>query len=183
MRRRLVLALPLLVGATRAWAQEARAPRHRVSAGELHRSLSTRFPVRFTLAGLLALDISAPALLLDARRNRLGATVQAQAGGPALQPMPPGEMDVVFRLRYEPRDRSLRAYEPEILALRWPGLPSEAAASLQRTFPTLAEDALGEIVLHRFTPRELALPETLGFQPESFTVADDGLVVVFGRKR
>lgn len=183
MRRRLMLAMPLLVAAAGSRAQDAAVPRHRVSAGELHRALSARFPIRFTLAGVLALEVNAPALLLDPKRNRLGATVQAQAGGPALQPMPPGEMDIVFRLRYEPRDRSLRAHEPEILALRWPGLPPDAAASLQRTWPLLAEDALGNVVLHRFTERELALPETMGFQPESFTVTEDALVVVFGPKR
>lgn len=33
-----------------------------------------------------------------------------------------GEMDVVFALRYEPADETVRGHGLEILALRWPGL-------------------------------------------------------------
>lgn len=174
----LALGLPSL-----GHAQQAQVPRHKVSASELHRAMSARFPVRLDLGGLFAVQVGAPALLLAPRRNQLGATLLAQLGGPALAPVPPGEMDVVFGLRYEPRDRSLRAQGSQLLAVRWPGLPQEIVQALQGAWPDFAREALGDFVLHQFSERELALPETMGFQPQAFNVAEDGLVVVFGPKR
>lgn len=154
-------------------------PRHRISAGQLHQALSARFPVRFGLGGLLELQVSAPRLHLLPARNRLGAGLVAQLGG--LQ-VPAGELDVLFALRYEAADRTLRAHGLEILALRWPGLPPATLQALQGALPTVARDAVGEFVLHRFTPRELALADTMGFEPEQVTVVDDGVLVLFGPK-
>jgi hypothetical protein len=41
---------------------------------------------------------------------------------------------------------------------------------------------MGEIVVHRFSQRDLALPDTMGFQPQEFQVVEDGVVVLFGPK-
>jgi hypothetical protein len=54
---------------------------------------------------------------------------------------------------------------------------------MQRLLPKLARDAVGEIVLHRFAARELALPETMGLEPDEIRVVDDGVVVLFGPKQ
>lgn len=182
MKRRSLLAAIVLAPAA-VLAQPTPKPRHKVSAAQLHQMLSARFPVRFAMGGFFQLQVSAPALLLLPRRNRLGATLLAEAGGPGLEPLPPGEVDVVFRLRYEPSDRSLRALEPEVLALRWPGLPADFADGLKQALPGLAREAIGEIVLHQFTSRELALPEAMGFEPDTITVVEDGLSVGFGPKK
>ena len=183
MRRRLLIASLALGTGGGLCAQDAQVPRHKVSAGELHRALASRFPLRLALGGLLGVQVSAPALLLVPQRNRLGATLLAQVGGPALAALPPGEVDVVFGLRYEPRDRSLRAQDSELLAVRWPGLPPELIQALQDAWPEFARQALGDIVLHQFTARELALPETLGFVPGSFRVLEDGLLVLFDARK
>lgn len=182
MRRRLLLSTLACWPAARLLAQEESRPRHKVSAAELHKALSARFPLRFALAGLLELQVSAPSLLLLPLRNQLGASLLAQAGGPALRQPQSGEMDLVFSLRYEPSDRTLRAHRPEILDLRLPGLSSDGIESLRRVLPGITRDAVGEVVLHRFTARELALPDTMGFEPEKVTVVDDGLLVVFAPK-
>lgn len=179
VRRRFLLQAALAVGLSAGLrAQELPVPRHKVSARELHRALSARFPVRLEVGGLLGVQVSAPALLLAPQRNRLGATLLAQASGLA-GAAPPGEIDLVFALRYEARDRSLRAVDSELLALRWPGLPEEFTRALRDAWPELARPALGEIVLHQFSQQELALPETMGLQPASFQVVQDGLVVGF----
>jgi hypothetical protein len=183
MQRRSFVTALLLSASCAARPQDAQAPRHKVSASELHASLSNRFPVRFGFGGLLVVQVSAPALLLLPQRNQLGATLVAEAGGAAVQPMPPGELDVVFSLRWEPRDQTLRAHEADVLGVRWPGMPRDAADALQRSLPGMARDALGEIVLHRFSRGELALADTMGFEPRTFTVTDDGLVIGFGPKR
>ena len=66
--------------------------------------------------------------------------------------------------------------------MRWPGLPPEPLRAVQRMLPAMAREAVGEVVLHQFTARELALADTMGFEPEQLTVVDDGLVVSFGPK-
>lgn len=183
MYRRSLLAVLSLLAQPLLHAQPAPQPRHKVSAAQLHEALSARFPLRLDLGGWAGLQVSAPALLLLPRRNRLGATLRTEASGAVLPPLASGEMDIAFQLRYEPRDRTLRALEPELLDLRWPALPPEFAQAVQQALPAFAREALGEFVLHQFTARELALPDTMGFQPETITVVDDGLVIGFGRKR
>lgn len=183
-RRLLISALGLACWpALPLHAQEGeQRPRQKISAGELHKALSERFPVRFGLAGLLEVRVSAPRLLLLPPRNQLGASLVAEASGPAVQRVPPGELDLMFRLRYEPADQTLRAHQLEIADVRFPGLAPDAAQTLQRVLPALAREGIGEVVLHRFTPRELALPDTMGFEPEKFTVLDDGVLMEFGPK-
>jgi hypothetical protein len=180
-RRLLLAALACWPAAALLAPDEAARPRHKVSAGELYKVLSARFPLRLGFGGILELQVSAPRLLLQPARNRLGAALQAQAVGPALQQLPAGEVELVFALRYEPADQSIRAYRPEILDVQWPGAGPETLQALQSVMPAMARH-VGELVLHRFTPRELALPDTMGFEPEEITVVDDGLVVFFGPK-
>lgn len=182
MKRRILLAALACWPAAHLLASEENPrPRHKISAGQLHEALTARFPVRFGLGGLLELQVTAPRLLLLPSRNRLGAALQAQVGGGRLPPELGGELEVLFALRYEPRDRSLRAHQPEIHDVRWPGLPPESAQALQAVLPAIARQ-IGEVVLHRFSDRELALTDTMGFDPEEIQVVDDGLVIFFGRK-
>lgn len=162
--------------------EEAQRPRHKISAAQLHEALSARFPVRWGLAGLLQLRLSTPRLLLMPARNKLGAALVLEMSGAQAQQLPAGEMDVVFALRYEASDQTVRAHRPELLDLRWPGMAPEVLPTLQAVLPE-ATRKLGEVVMHKLSPRELALPDTMGFEPSELQVADDGLLVLFGPKR
>lgn len=166
-----------------AAAQGPAVPRQKISASELYTRLADRFPVRFTVAGLLALKVDAASLLLLPPRQKLGATLSVQGTGLGGQRLEAGEMDVAFALRYERSDRTLRALDPEVLDLRWPGLQPDAAAVLRGTLPDAARDAIGEVVVHQFSDRELALPDTMGFEPGKLEVLDDGLLIVFQPKQ
>ena len=157
-------------------------PRHKVGAGELYKALAARFPVRFGLGALLELRISASRLLLLPARNQLGAALLAQVSGLQLPRPQAGEMDLVFNLRYESADQTVRAHRPEVLDMRWPGLPPQTTQALQGLLPSLAQQ-VGEVVLHKLSPRDLALADTMGFEPEELQVADDGLVILFGPKQ
>ena len=178
MDRRLLLAALACWPASRALAQEDEPrPRHQISAGELHEALSAKFPLRARLGNLLELEVSAPRLHLLPARNRLGAALALRVGGLQVPRLDAGELDVVFALRYEAGDQTVRGHHPEILDVRWPGLPPELLQALRSLLPAMARDAMGEVVLHQFSPRELALPDTMGFEPEAVTVVDDGLVI------
>lgn len=157
-------------------------PRHKISAARLHEAMSARFPVRVGVGGLLDVEISAPSLLLLPSRQKLGASLVARLGGPQLQPLAPGELDLVFALRWEPSDQTVRAHDAEVLALRWPGLSPQATQGVHGLLQTLGREAIGEVVLQKLSARELALAETMGFEPDKIEVAHDGVVVLFGPK-
>lgn len=182
-RRHLIATLAgCAAAAVRAAEPAPPRPRHRISAATLHEALSARFPLRLGTGQLVQLTVTAPVLHLLPQRNRLGAGLRAQLGGAVLGPAGSGDIDVLFALRYERADRSVRAHDAELAGMHWPGLPREA---LQSVFPVASAllRELGEFTLHRFTPQELALPGTMGFEPEEFRVQEDGVLVFFGPKQ
>jgi hypothetical protein len=183
MDRRLLISLLACWPARQLLAEEEPLrPRHKISAAQLHAALSARFPQRFGPPELLEVELSAPQLLLLPARQKLGATVAAQVTARGRLRPEAGEVDVVFAVRWEPGDQTIRAYDLELLDLRWPGLPRRTRDTLRALLPGFAREAVGEFVLHRFAPRELGLADTMGLQPEQFRVVEDGLVVVLGPK-
>lgn len=184
MNRRSLIALAAGWPAVHVLAQEDTPPRprYKISAARLHEALSARFPLRRQLGQLLQLDISAPGLLLLPARNKLGASLQLEASGAAQQRTQQGQVDVVFAVRYEPGDHSLRASDAEILDVRLPAAAPQQLELLRGLLPTLSREMLREFVLHRFAAREFALADTMGFEPGRLTVQDDGLLVEFAPK-
>ncbi|MEJ7931649.1 DUF1439 domain-containing protein [Ramlibacter sp. AN1015] len=181
MDRRLVTAALLCMPGPLLATTDDPRPRHKVPAAELHQALTSRFPVRVGVPGLIFVEVSAPRLHLLPARNRLGAGLQADIVS-ASGRLPPGDLDVTFSLRYEGADRTLRAHQMTLLDLRWPGMPPEWTGLVRDALSTMGGDTVGEIVLHTFSSSELALPETMGFQPGRLTVVGDGLVVEFEPK-
>ncbi|HVE54607.1 MAG TPA: DUF1439 domain-containing protein, partial [Ramlibacter sp.] len=162
---------------------EPQRPRRKIPASQLLDALSARFPLRFSVPGLLELEVGAPALLLLTARNKLGATLQLQARAPALRDVAEGEVDVLFALRYEPTDRTIRARDPEVHRVHVPGLGQEAAYAIENATRALLSRMQGEVVLHRFAEGELALPDVMGFEPGKLTVLEDGLEIAFVTKQ
>jgi hypothetical protein len=184
MRRRLLIITLAAWPAARLSAQpEPTRPHQKIPASQLLEALSARFPLRFAAPGFMELQVSAPALLLLAARNKLGATLQLDAGGPALREKVRGEVDVLFGLRYEPTDRTVRTREPEAQGVRLPGLSPQTAEAIANVTRALLSGIPGEVVLHRFTDRELALPDTMGFEPGNLAVLEDGVDIEFVPKR
>jgi len=180
MHRRLLISALAGWPATRLLAEgDSPRPRHKVSADELDRALSARFPVRFVLAGLLDVQVTTPRLRMLPARQRIGAIVSATIGELQTGRVHPGEMDLLFALRYEAADQTLRAHALEIARLKSPALPPEAVRAWQPLLQNIARNAVGEVVVHRLTPRELAVPDSLGLQPGDITVQGDGVVIWF----
>ncbi len=177
-RRALALLLGLLPLALTARAQA----RHTVSLATLQAQVAQRFPLRFPVAGLLNLDLQAPELRLQPARNRMQALVTLVAAGPALRQRYNGLLDLDFALRYAPEDRSIRAHQIRFNALELPGLRAEVTQQIAAFGPALADEALGEVVLHRLSAQDLALPDTMGLRPDTLTVTDEGLRIEFAPK-
>lgn len=173
--RALAVAAVVLAAVQGAQAQ----PSFAVSVGTLQQEIAHRFPVRYPVAGLLDIDVQAPQLRLLPERNRVNARMAVQATGPALRRGHSGTFDVDFALRYEPGDRTIRAYRLNFQNLRIPDLRPQASEMLNAYGPAIANQALQEVVLHQLRPQDLALTDSLGMQPGSITVTDKGLVIGF----
>ena len=187
----LSLCLPL---AGLSWAQPAKSgtqadsdaddvpqsqPHYKVPAAQLQAAVAQRFPLRYPVAGLLNLDVQVPSLRLLPALNRLGALMVVEAAGPALNRSHQGTLEVEFALRYEASDRTVRAHQLRFVRLAFPSLQPGVVTMLNAYGPALAERSLLEVVLYTLRPQDLALPDTLGMQPGSITVTNEGLTVGF----
>ena len=189
MKRRIFLTRPLgmaLVGVVglnlltmpSAFAQ----PGYTVSLDQLQKAVFQRFPLKRQAAGLVEFSLQAPQLRLLPEQNRLGAEMVLGAAGPALQDSFAGTFDVDFALRYEASDQTIRTYQLKLNSLKTTGLPPGPSALLEAYAPTLAQQALLEVVVHKLRPQDLQLADTMGLEPSTITVTDKGLVIGFVNK-
>jgi hypothetical protein len=178
MQRRFFLAAASLAAALGGCAGVP--PSYTISAQRLEQALARRFPRRYPVAGLLELELQTPRLTLLPERNQINAVLALETSGPLLrQRRYGGVLDVDFGLRYEPSDRSLRAHNLHVNALRVDGLPPAWADTLTRYAQPLADQALREVVLHQWQPQELSAVTGLGWEPAEITVTPQGLAVGF----
>ena len=184
-RRKLLTASGRLAfGAITSMAMAAAhaQPGYKVSAAQLQKAVTGRFPRSYPMGGLFELTVLAPQLRLLPELNRLGAETVVQAAGAALDRAYTGAFDLDFALRYEPADLSIRAHQLRFNWFRLQGLPPGQAALLNAYGPLLASQALQDVVLHQLTPQDLALPDSMGLQPGSIKVTTQGLVIGFINK-
>lgn len=157
-------------------------PGYTISRQQLQQALAERFPRSYPLGGLIDLELQTPHLTLLPERNQLNAVIDLTATGALLARPHPGSLDVDFGLRYEPADRTIRAQQLHLNALRLEGLKPQAALLLQRYGQQLADQSLRGVVLHQLRDKDLASIDRLGLQPESISVTAGGLLVRFGPK-
>jgi hypothetical protein len=174
---KLGVALVVLLGMP-AQAQ----PRYSVSAAQLQEMVAQQFPRRYPVAGLMRMDVQAPALRLLPEQNRLSAEMAVEAAGALLERNQKGTFEVDFALRYEASDRTIRAHQLRFKRLRMADLSPAGSELLNAYGPTLAEQTLQEVVLHQLSAKDLAVTDDLGLQPSSITVTESGLVVGFETK-
>ena len=179
MKRRVVLAaLGLVLGTS-----SAAGPSYKISAEQLQQAVKQRFPVRHKVEGLLNFDVREPRLRLLPEENRVASEMLVDIAGPALRRNYTGSLDLDFELRYESMDQSIRAHRLRVHSLRVSGLPQRTAELIEAYGPTLAEESLHEVVLHRLRPQDLALADVMGLAPSTITVTSQGLTVGFEAKQ
>lgn len=170
----------LLASAGCAWFTAAPAqPRYTVSTAQLQAAVAEKFPLRYPIAGLFDLALQTPRLRLRPAVNRINADIPVEAAGEALRRSYSGNFDLDFALRFEASDKTLRAHQIQVNALRFPGLRPEVVEMLNTYAPVLAAQALREVVLHQFTAKDLAMADTMGLEPGEITVTENGLVIGF----
>jgi len=180
MKRRSIIAAAACGIASLGIASLAMAqPSYTVSAQQLQRVLAQRFPLRYAAAGLLEVIMRAPPLRFLPELNRLATELPVEAAGPALRHRYEGSVDVDFALRYERSDRSIRAHQIRVNAVRMEGLAPDAERLLDAYLRQLSQQALVEVVLHKLSAQDLALATTMGFEPGEITVTPQGLAIRF----
>jgi hypothetical protein len=157
-------------------------PSYKISAEQLQQVIRQRFPVRHQVEGLLNFDVQEPRLRLLPEENRIASEMLVNVAGPALRRSYTGALDLDFELRYESMDQSIRAHRLRVHSLRLSGLPQRTTEMIEAYGPKLAEESLHDVVLHRLRPQDLALADTMGFQPATITVTSQGLIVGFETK-
>ncbi len=158
---------------------QTQGPRYTVSAAQLQRSVTARFPLRYPVPGVLTLELQVPQLSLLPEQNRMSVEMAAAAAGPALNRSHTGSFEISFALRYEASDRSIRAHQLHFKRLQFPTLQPGVVDMLNTYGPALAQQSLLEVVLHQLRPQDLALADVMGLQPGSITVTDAGLRIGF----
>ncbi len=172
-------ALGALGAAACAAQPQEQQPGYKVSAEQLQRVLARRFPLRQTAAGLVEIEMRAPLMRLMPEQNRLGCELPIEAWGPALRRRVSGGVDLDFALRYEAADQSIRAHGIRVNAVRMEGLGRDAEQLLDAYLRQLSARALLEVVLHTLRAEDLTLPRTMGLEPGSITVTQQGLTIAF----
>ena len=179
MHRRLLIAALGCTAALRIHAQAAQpGPHLAISLRELRNTVAAQFPVRAEL-GLVDLQVDVAGLVLLPARQRLGVTFSVRATDPSSGRDYAGEAQLVFALRYERADQTLRAYDIEVVALRMPGVPPEVLETWEGLLTSFSRDAIDGVVLHRLSRGELAVPDSLGLEPGKITVEGQGLELSF----
>lgn len=180
-RRRLLLVSLVSSALLSTACSGTSGPRHViVSQDKLQQALAQRFPREFPVAGLLQLQ--APQLRLLPEQDLIKAQLSVQLSGPVLKQRHAGRMEVDFGLRYEPRDRSVRAQRVAVHRLELDGLPPALAEMLGTYGTSIAEQALGEVVLYQLQDKDLALMDGLGMQPSAIRVTPQGLEITLERQ-
>lgn len=153
-----------------------------VSAEQLGEMLQPHFPIKYPVPGFLDLIVRTPRLVMRPATNRIDADLDVTAQGPALHRVQAGKLGVGFALRYEARDKTVRAHQLSVNSLSFPGIRQEAVGLIQVYGPALAEAAFQEVVLHQFKDKDLAVLDVLGLRPGKITVTNDGLRIGFEPK-
>ena len=153
-----------------------------VSTEQLGEMLQGHFPIRYPVPGFLDLTVRTPRLSMRPQTNRIDADMDVTAQGPALHRAQAGQLGVGFALRYEARDKTVRAHQLSFNSLSFPGIRPKAVELIRVYGPALAQAALQEVVLHQFKDKDLAVLDVLGLRPGKITVTDSGLRIGFEPK-
>lgn len=158
------------------------APRSlEVGAAELERRLRERMPLRQSVGGIVDVTANLAGLRLLPDEDRLAAEMKFVSSGPLLPQPWHGSFDLLFGLRYDAGDHSLRAHQLELQSLRLPMVMGRSSQLLQQALNAVSQQLAQEVVLHRFSPDDVQRLESFGLQPQSVNVTPRGLVVGLGR--
>lgn len=176
-RRLLLCALPAALLALSGCGTLLGPDEVLIPTAQLQQAVSRQLPQHFS-AGLIEMDARLGRLQLLPQEDRVSVEVAFDTSGPLLAQTYSGRFDLVFGVRYEPSDRTLRATQLQARGFELPGVPAGAAGGLQRALPVIARILVGDdLVLHRLSPSQGERLDKIGRQPDQIRVTPDGLLI------
>ena len=170
-RRRLMLAGPLAVLASCASLPAS----VEVSKKQIEAALARRFPFETRSGELLNVKIGTPAVELLPDQNRVRLTSSFDVAERIARNAVHAELAVSFGLRYEASDATLRLTDVRIEQVDVENVPPLWQRALEKISQTVGASALDGVVLHRFTPEQLARAQ--GRRPGEIRVTSTGIRV------
>lgn len=175
-RSRRTATLALLAGALAACAGPWGGPRQiTVSRQRLQDGVARAFPVQRSVAGLAELALQAPTISLLPERNRLGAALDWVLTEPLTGQRLAGRLALDFGLRYDAEQGAIRMVDVQVRQLDVDRLGPAQRAWVARLAPPLLGQLLGDQVLYRVPPEQLAQARQHGLQVRALQVLPDAL--------
>jgi hypothetical protein len=146
-----------------------------ISKQQIESALARRFPYDSRAGQLLAVKVAAPSveLLPDVNRLRLASSFDVTER--IARNTVHGSLTLSFGLRYEPSDMTLRLAGVQVDSVEVQQLPDTWRREVEAIAAYAAEHLLENMVLHRFTPEQVA--RAAGVQPGEIRVTSRGVRV------
>lgn len=144
-----------------------------ISRQQLQAALERRFPYEARPGGLFVVNVGVPRLQLLPEENRVRLDFTLETGSVLLRGAGRGTLSVVFGLRYQASDATLRATNVRVENIALDGMPGEWRTPLQLAGSLVAENLLEDTVLHALRPEDLA--RARGWTPGSIRVTPSGV--------
>lgn len=171
-----LLATVAAVGSARAayniWTSEYTFPQQ-----DLQNAIATQFPRKLRYMEMFDVNLSNPRLSLDAAKNRVITTVDAQIDNKLLMSKPvTGTLALSSALKYDAAARAVRLDAPAVDKVDIAGVPAQYGPQLNAIGNSAAEQILKDYPLYTFKPEQLEM-NGKRFEPGAITVLRDGIKV------
>ena len=126
-----------------------------ISQAELQSRLAQKFPKTLGKPELLALQLSAPQLTLQAASNRVSLTLALQLHTPLGQAQQ-GRLTLSSALQFDPERQAIVLQQPQLEALQLDGLGAGGSEQLQRLASRAVHELLQGSPIFSATPEQMA---------------------------
>jgi hypothetical protein len=146
-----------------------------ISQQQIQAALARRFPYEARAAEILRVQIGAPRVELLPDANRLRLTFAFEVSERVTRSAVHGELQASFGLRYDPGDATLRLAGVQVERVDVERLPETWRREVKAIVAYTGEYLMEGMVLHTFTPQQLARAQ--GLQPGDIRVTPTGVRV------
>jgi len=149
-----------------------------IPLSRLQQSIQKKFPYTERYFSLLDVTLSNPVLSTQPAADRMLIALDAQVLPPLIKTPWQGELLVSGSLRIDPARRVVLLTEPRLENIKLDAATGNYTSRVARLGKQLAEDLIGETVLHTFAPDAFVVAGKR-FVPTGITTRKDSLVVSF----
>lgn len=148
----------------------------RITAAELTQRLDKRFPVERSVAGLVDVTFTHPAISFNDADKRLVATFDMTVRVPLSTKVLNGRVAVSGMPEYVPQSRGLFLKGGKVDRLEIDNMPEALSGALAKVASQLAKSQVEDKPLYTFRPEDFT-KHGMGYEPVSVQMRNDALVL------